>query len=66
MQANAPAAHIAPYRIGEAAFVAHVAAVTSLPQHDGPMDSVLGYPTLSQADWVLDMPSGRFAVEPYS
>lgn len=65
-QASAPTAHIAPYRIGEAGFVTHVAAVTPLPQHDGPMDLVLGYPTLSQAEWVLDMPSGQVAIEPYA
>ncbi|UOY01738.1 aspartyl protease family protein [Blastococcus sp. PRF04-17] len=47
------------YRIAEVPFAGHVVAVADLPE---PMAMVLGYPTLCQAIWAMDLPSGRWAV----
>jgi hypothetical protein len=49
------------YRIADVDFAAHLVAVADLPE---PMDLVLGYPTLCQAIWSMDLPAGRWAVSP--
>ena len=48
-----------PYRIADVLFAGHTVAVADLPE---PMEMVLGYPTLRQAVWSMDLPSGRWAV----
>jgi len=47
------------YRIADVRFTSHPVAVADLPE---PMEMVLGYTTLSQAIWSMDLPSGRWAV----
>jgi len=47
------------YWIADVLFASHLVAVADLPE---PMDMVLGYPTLCQAVWSMDLPSGRWAV----
>jgi hypothetical protein len=47
------------YRIADVAFAGHVVAVADLPE---PMELVLGYPTLCQAIWSMDLPFGRWSV----
>jgi Aspartyl protease len=47
------------YRIADVLFAGHVVAVADLPE---PMEMVLGYPTLCQAVWSMDLPAGRWAV----
>src|SRR3954453_5538841 len=47
------------YWIADVRFAGHPVAVADLPQ---PMEMVLGYPTLCQAVWSMDLPSGRWAV----
>jgi len=47
------------YRITDVLFASHLVAVADLPE---PMEMVLGYPTLRQAVWSMDLPSGRWAV----
>lgn len=47
------------YRIASILFAGHAVAVADLPE---PMEMVLGYPTLCQATWSMDLPSGRWAV----
>ena len=46
-------------RIGDVSFASHLVAVADLPD---PMEMILGYPTLRQAIWSMDLPSGRWAV----
>lgn len=46
-------------RIADVRFASHLVAVADLPE---PMEMVLGYPTLCQAVWSMDLPSGRWAV----
>jgi hypothetical protein len=48
-----------PYRIADVLFAGHAVAVVDLPE---PMEMALGYPTLCQAIWSMDLPSGRWSV----
>jgi hypothetical protein len=48
-----------PYRIADVLFAGHVVAVADLPE---PMEMILGYPTICQAIWSMDLPLGRWAV----
>jgi len=61
-----PAVLMAEAVIGGRAFARHRAAVVDLSHVNSiielPMDLILGYPTLSQADWLFDFPAGRWAV----
>ncbi len=50
---------MAGYRIADVPFAGHTVAVADLPE---PFEMVLGYPTLCQAIWSMDLPSGRWAV----
>jgi hypothetical protein len=53
------------YRIADVPFAGHAVAVVDLgavAQLPEPFEMVLGYPTLSQAIWSMDLPSGRWAV----
>jgi hypothetical protein len=47
------------YHIADVPFAGHVVAVADLP---APVEMALGYPTLRQAVWSIDLPSGRWAV----
>jgi hypothetical protein len=47
------------YRIRDVPFAGHLVAVADLPE---PFEMVLGYPTLRQAIWSMDLPKGRWAV----
>ena len=52
--------------IGGRSFGRHQAAVVDLSHANStielPMDLILGYPTLRQADWLLDFPAARWTV----
>jgi len=48
------------YRIEDVLFAGHAVAVADLPEPMGQM--AVGYPTLCQAVWSMDLPSGRWAV----
>ena len=50
---------IETYRIADVPFAGHLVAIADLPE---PMEMVLGYPTLCQAVWSMDLPSERWAV----
>ena len=50
---------MAAYRIADVHFAGHLVAVADLPE---PMEMALGFPTLRQAIWSMDLPSGRWAV----
>jgi hypothetical protein len=47
------------YWIADVLFASHLVAVADLPE---PFEMALGYPTLRQAIWSMDLPSGRWAV----
>jgi hypothetical protein len=47
------------YSIAGVRFAGHAVAVAALPE---PMEMILGYPTLCQAIWSMDLPSGRWGV----
>jgi len=50
---------MAAYAIADVRFAGHVVAVADLPE---PMEMALGHPTLRQAVWSMDLPSGRWGV----
>jgi hypothetical protein len=47
------------YSIAGVRFAGHLVAVADLPE---PLQMILGYPTLRQAIWSMDLPSGRWGV----
>jgi hypothetical protein len=47
------------YRIADVLFASHLVAVADLPE---PMEMALGHPTLRQAIWSMDLPTGRWGV----
>lgn len=61
-----PVVLIAEAVIGGRLFGRHEAAVVDLSHASAalglPIDMILGYPTLCQADWLLDFPGGRWTV----
>lgn len=65
-QAETPTLLMAGPRIGGELFAPHKIAVVDLSPInatlDQPMDLILGYTTLRQADWLVDFPAGRWAV----
>jgi hypothetical protein len=65
-QADGPTVLMAEPLIGGALFARHKVAVVDLSRVnatlDIPMDLILGYPTLRQANWLFDFPAGRWAV----
>jgi hypothetical protein len=50
------------YRIADVLFAGHLVAVADLGAVPEPIEMVLGYPTLRQALWSMDLPSGRWSV----
>lgn len=65
-QAETPLLRMAGPVIGERAFASHKAVAVDLSgvnsTLDYPMDLILGYPTIRQADWLFDFPARRWAV----
>jgi predicted aspartyl protease len=61
-----PVVLLAEAVIGGRSFGRHKAAVVDLSQANStielPMDLILGYPTLRQADWLFDFPANRWTV----
>jgi hypothetical protein len=65
-QAETPLLLVAGPVIGQRAFGRHKAVAVDLSgvnsTLDYPMDLILGYPTIRQADWLFDFPARRWAV----
>jgi hypothetical protein len=65
-QAETPVLMMAAPVIGQRAFTAHQAVAVDLSGVNStleyPMDLILGYPTLRQADWLFDFPAKRWAL----
>ncbi len=65
-QAQTPLLLMAESVIGQRTFVRHEAVAVDLSRvnstADYPMDLILGYPTLRQADWLFDFPARRWAL----
>lgn len=61
-----PTCHVAALRTGGVSVAQHIAAIIDLTPtgaaDDGPpTDLVLGYPALSQANWMFDFPARRWS-----
>jgi hypothetical protein len=65
-QAETPVLIMAEAIIGQRAFGSHKAVVVDLSPVNSsleyPMDLILGYPTLRQADWLFDFPARRWVL----
>jgi len=63
---DTPVVLVAEAVIGGRSFGEHKAAVVDLSHANStielPMDLILGYPTLRQADWLFDFPASRWTV----
>jgi hypothetical protein len=65
-QAGTPVLMMAAPVIGQRVFAPHrvvaadLSSANSAAEH--PMDLILGYPTLRQAEWLLDFPAGRWTL----
>lgn len=55
-------ARMEAYRITDVPFASHTVAIADLTAVPEPITMCLGYPTLRQAIWSMDLPSGRWAV----
>jgi predicted aspartyl protease len=53
---------MAAVTIGDRGFTPTRVAVVDLPQMNGRMDAILGYPTIRQAVWVFDFPANRWGL----
>jgi gag-polyprotein putative aspartyl protease len=66
MQVETPTLLMAAPRIGQRAFRQHMAVAVDLTGANStvgqPMDLILGYPTLRQADWLFDFPARRWTL----
>lgn len=65
-QADTPVLMMSAPVIGQRAFTAHQAVAVDLSRVNRtleyPMDLILGYPTLRQADWLFDFPAKRWTL----
>jgi hypothetical protein len=65
-QVETPLLRVAGPVIGQRAFGSHKVVAVDLSgvnsTLDYPMDLILGYPTIRQADWLFDFPARRWAV----
>jgi hypothetical protein len=65
-RAETPVLMMAAPVIGQRAFTAHQAVAVDLSRVNStleyPMDLILGYPTLRQADWLFDFPAKRWTL----
>jgi gag-polyprotein putative aspartyl protease len=65
-QLRTPLLQVSGAVIGQRSFGPHKAAVVDLSAANAtlerPMELILGYPTLSQADWVFDFPARKWAL----
>ena len=55
---------LATYAIADVPFAGHLVAVADLGAVPEPVTMALGYPTLCQAIWSMDLPAGRWSVSP--
>jgi Aspartyl protease len=55
---------MAAMTIADRGFAPTRVAVADLPQVNGRMDAVLGYPTIRQAVWLFDFPANRWGLSP--
>lgn len=65
-RAETPLLLMAESVIGHRSFGRHKAVAVDLSAVnrtlDDPMDLILGYPTIRQADWLFDFPAGRWTL----
>lgn len=61
-QGDLELAHISGYEIDGNPFAGHIVAIADLPEIPDHIDAAIGFPTISQARWTVDMPSHRWRI----
>jgi hypothetical protein len=56
-------AHAQDYEIEGVSFAGHIVAITDLPEVPEHIDAAIGFPTIVQARWTVDLPSHRWRIE---
>ncbi len=56
-------ARLSPYEIEGISFAGHLVAIADLPAVPDQLDAVIGYPTIAQARWSIDLPARQWQVE---
>lgn len=56
-------AHARGYEIEGVSFAGHIVAITDLPEVPEHIDAAIGFPTIVQARWTVDVPAHRWRIE---
>jgi hypothetical protein len=56
-------ARVSAYEIDGIPFAGHLVAIADLPAIPDHIDAVIGFPTISQARWTVDVPARRWSIE---
>jgi hypothetical protein len=56
-------ARVSGYEIDEAGFDGHVAAIADLPEIPDHIDAAIGFPTIKQARWTVDVQACRWSID---
>jgi hypothetical protein len=56
-------ARISGYEIDGNPFAGHIVAIADLPEIPDHIDAAIGFPTIRQARWTVDVPSRQWRIE---
>jgi hypothetical protein len=56
-------AQVSGYEIDGTEFAGHIVAVADLPEGPGSIDAVIGFPTIDQARWTVDLSSRSWCID---
>ncbi|HEV7192279.1 MAG TPA: hypothetical protein VGN35_03660 [Jatrophihabitantaceae bacterium] len=62
-QSDLGLARVSGYEIDGTQFAGHSVAIADLPEVPDPIDAVIGFPTINQARWTVDVPAARWCIE---
>jgi hypothetical protein len=62
-QGEVTLARVSGYEIDGTQFAGHTVAIADLPEGPGHIDAVIGFPTIDQARWTVDVPARRWCIE---
>jgi hypothetical protein len=62
-QVDLALARVPDYEIDGTRFAGHTVAIADLPEIPDRIDAVIGFPTINQACWTVDVPARRWSIE---
>jgi hypothetical protein len=62
-QGDLALAHVSGYRIDETDFAGHIVAIADLPEIPDHIDAAIGFPTIQQARWTVDVRARRWRID---